>query len=206
MDDTLVLLQNRLYHFNHKMDLKPVHHSNLLKRYQKVFKQFQLLSHYTILQNHLLDSLSFGKWVGESTRIVPLSSAYRKKLNCQAEMTYVGGKTNIAPTGNVRIELEAQVYLANKGQLKLLPAFVLQAKKSTFFSDNWTINRKVRPHIIHYNPQSKRATVRYALEFNPRTKHQKSKKGQFYVYFFNENKAKVHFYELHLAFKKILRN
>lgn len=206
MDDTLVLLQNRLYHFNHKMDLKPVHNPNLLKRYQKVFKQFQLLSHYTILQNHLLDSLSFGKWVGESTRIVPLSSAYRKKLNCQAEMTYVGGKTNILPNGNLRIEVEAQVSLENKKQLNQLPAFVLQAKRSAYFSDKWTVNRKVRPHIIHFHPRTKRATVRYALEFNPKTIKQKSKKGQFYVYFFNENKAKVHFYELHLAFKKILRN
>jgi hypothetical protein len=153
-----------------------------------------------------LDSLSFGKWVGESTRIVPLSSAYRKKLNCQAEMTYVGGKTNILPNGNLRIEVEAQVSLENKKQLNLLPTFVLQAKRSAYFSDQWTVNRKVRPHIIHFHARTKRATVRYALEFNPKTIKQKSKKGQFYVYFFNENKAKVHFYELHLAFKKILRN
>lgn len=206
MDDSLVLLQNRLYLFNEQLDLEKVQQATLLKRYKKVLKQYQLLSHYTILQNHLINATTFEKWVDDSRRIVPLFHLQQKKLRCFNRMTLIGGKNNIRPKGHLRITFQTTVSLKHPRQINKLPALVLQAKRSVYFSDKWTINRKVRPHLIRYDARHKRAIVRYALEFQPKKRKNPHQNNAYFVYLCKEETSPIEMHQLTLSFEQMIRN
>lgn len=204
MDDSIVLLQNHLYRFNEQLDLEKVQKPILLKRYKKVLKQFQLFSHYTILQNHLINATTFEKWVDENKRIVPLFDRQQKKLRCFNGMTLVGGKSNFPSKGHMRINLQTTVSLKHPQRLNKLPTLVLQARRSVYFSEKWTINRKIRPHLIHFDARKKRAIVRYAFEFQPKKGKNQNHDKAYYVYLCNEEPAPIELHKLTLSFDQLM--
>ncbi|MEN9698992.1 MAG: hypothetical protein RLZZ301_190 [Bacteroidota bacterium] len=206
MDDSVVLLQNRLYQLNKQLEIVPFKQAKRHRSYQKQLNAFQLLSQYTILQNHLVDSVAYEKWVGRAPKLIPLQEIRYRHRACKKEMTYLGTHTVSFKKGVLRIEVQASTVLPSRNKLDELPTLVLQAKRTKYLSKKWTINRKVRPHLILYDARKHTAIVRYAFDFDPKAVQLKSYKGALSVFLLRENALKSSFKKLRLNFLNVLNN
>lgn len=203
MDRTLVYLQHQLYRMDDKLDLHASKNKTKTDYFKRILYQFQRLSQYTIIQNHLVDSLSFHQWVGTNLHARTFAQSQHSKLTLKKKMTFVGATACRWKKGILRIELEATVNALRKHSNELLPLLLIQTKKTHYYSKRWTLNQKVRPQIMNYDPNRKCATVRYSLEFDPKTIQQEVKNGEFFIYLLDEKRIQATFNQVHLRFKKV---
>ena len=203
MDHALVYLGNQLFRVDDQLNLHVVKNSRKKDNYKRILYQFQRLSQYALIQNHLVDSLSYQQWVGSNLNAKMYAQVQHSVLPLKHKMNFIGATSCRWKQGILRVELEAKVNQLRENSNEQLPLLMIQTKKTHYFSTRWTLNQKVRPQILSYDAKRKSATIRYSLEFDPKTIQQELKNGDFFVYLFDEKHLLPKIEKVLLRFKKV---
>lgn len=185
------------YQLNPTLDLA-IDRSCKAQWFKKQLANYQAFSRFTLVQNNLVDSHSYTRWVG-----VPLLFDLNKHISfrrftAKLPMTYVGSYPIKKNQRTLRLEVTGKQWMQSEKDLKNVPNLVIQSKKTRYLSKKWTINRFIKPRIKGTFQRNKWNPLIYTLEFNPNELLIWKKGGGMHVYFQNLAHNALYFKELNL--------
>jgi hypothetical protein len=192
IDKNLVYINGRLTSLDDQLEIKPFLAANRekLKRIKRQLKEYQALSNYTILQNKLIDSLSYVKWTGDRRKYVLRKTVNLLQLVSKNQMTYLTS-CNLPKNKSLKIELLTSIWCRDKKTINNAPTLVIQSRKSKYLSFKWTINKQIKCHYSDLYKGNSMNQVVYHLEFNPKEIEKFKNLNSFHLYLLNETKQKI---------------
>jgi phosphoglycerol transferase MdoB-like AlkP superfamily enzyme len=192
IDKNLVYINGRLTSLDDQLEIKPFLAANRekLKRIKRQLKEYQALSNYTILQNKLIDSLSYVKWTGDLRKYVLRKTVNVPQLVSKNQMTYLTS-CNLLKNKSLKIELLTSIWCRDKKTINNAPTLVIQSRKSKYLSFKWTINKQIKCHYSDLYKGNSMNQVVYHLEFNPKEIEKFKNLNSFHLYLLNETKQKI---------------
>jgi phosphoglycerol transferase MdoB-like AlkP superfamily enzyme len=203
---TTDLVANKLVYMNGQsqvldsmFDLHPLKNDKRTKWIKQQLKEYQSFTNYTLLQNKVIDSISYVKWTGDRTQFVIQKRHHFSKIDLNNQMTYLASH-GCSANKSLKIEVLATMWCEDKNAINNAPTLVLQSKKSKYLSFKWTLNKQIKCHFSGVFKRKSKNQIIYHLEFNPK-EIVKLKKGQkVYLYLLNESKMKSNLNDLKLNF------
>jgi phosphoglycerol transferase MdoB-like AlkP superfamily enzyme len=192
IDKNLVYINGRLTSLDDQLEIKPILSANRKKKkwIKRQLKEYQALSNYTILQNKLIDSLSYVKWTGDLRKYVLRKTVNVPQLVSKNQMTYLTS-CNLLKNKSLKIELLTSIWCRDKKTINNAPTLVIQSRKSKYLSFKWTINKQIKCHYSDLYKGNSMNQVVYHLEFNPKEIEKFKNLNSFHLYLLNETKQKI---------------
>jgi phosphoglycerol transferase MdoB-like AlkP superfamily enzyme len=172
------------------LEIREINNKKKSKWISQQLRAYQSFSNYTLLQNKVIDSLSYVKWTGDFKQF---SLDNRKEfpiINIDKQMTYLASQ-KYSLNKSLKIELLATIRCANKSSINSAPTLVIQSKKSKYLSFKWTINRQIKCHFSGTFKRNSKNQIVYHMEFNPKEIAKLKKEKKIHLYFLNEEKKNV---------------
>ena len=199
--NNLVFLNGKSQILDSLFQLHPIKNERKTKWIKQQLNEYQSFSNYTLLQNKLIDSLSYIKWTGDRTQFVIKKRLHFPQFVLKKPMTYLASYS-CTTNKSLKIEVLASFWCDDKNTINNAPTVVLQSKKSKYISSKWTLNRQIKCHFSGTFKSKSKNQIVYHLEFNPK-EISKLKKGQkVYLYLLNESSRKMALNDLKLNFYK----
>ena len=192
IDKNFVYFNGRLTSLDDQLEIKPFLAANRekLKWIKRQLKEYQALSNYTILQNKLIDSLSYVKWTGDRSKYVLRKTVNLPQLVSKNQMTYLAS-CNLPKNKSLKIELLASLWCSDKKSINNAPTLVIQSRKSKYLSFKWTVNKQIKCHYSDLFKGNSMNQIVYHLEFNPKEIEKFKNLNSFHLYLLNETKQKI---------------
>jgi len=187
-----VYINGRLNSMDDQLEIKPIKSENRDKKkwIKRQLKEYQAFSHYTILQNKIIDSLSYLQWTGDRSNFALKKTVNIPEIVCENRMSYVTS-CNIPKNKSLKIELFASIWCENKKSINNAPTLVIQSRKSKYLSFKWTVNKQIKCHFSESFKGKSMNQVVYHLEFNPKEIEKFKNVNSFHLYLLNESKQKA---------------
>ncbi|MFM7681204.1 MAG: LTA synthase family protein [Bacteroidota bacterium] len=192
IDNNFVYVNGRLNSLDDQLEIKPIKSENIVKKkwIKRQLNEYQAFSHYTILQNKIIDSLSYLKWTGDRSKFALKKTVKIPEIVCKNQMNYITN-CNIPKNKSLKIELYASIWCENKKSINNAPTLVIQSRKSKYLSFKWTVNKQIKCHFSESFKDKSINQVVYHLEFNPNEIEKFKNVNSFYLYLLNETKQKA---------------
>jgi phosphoglycerol transferase MdoB-like AlkP superfamily enzyme len=192
INENLVYINGRLTSLDAHLEIKPIITENRdkTKWIKRQLKEYQALSNYTILQNKLIDSLSYVKWTGDKSKYVLRKTVNLPQLDSKNQMTYLTS-CNLLKNKSLKIELLTSIWCHDKKAINKAPTLVIQSRKSKYLSFKWTVNKQIKCHYSDLFKGNSMNQVVYHLEFNPKEIEKFKNLNSFHLYLLNESKQKI---------------
>jgi hypothetical protein len=189
IDGNLVYINNTLKKLDSHFELQPVLFENneKINWLKSQLKAYQAFSNYTILQNKLIDSLSYVKWTGDKSNFALRKSKSIPNIRLDDKMTFLSSQ-NYSPKKSIKIEVLASMWFSEKKAIENAPLLVIQSKNSKYLSFDWTVNKQIKCHFSELFKRNSMNKVVYHLEFNPSEIEKLKNKRNLHLYFLNESK------------------
>jgi phosphoglycerol transferase MdoB-like AlkP superfamily enzyme len=190
--NNFVYINGHLNRLDAQLGIKPIKSEISVKTkwIRRQLKEYQSFSHYTILQNKFIDSLSYIKWTGDRCNFVIKKRVNIPEIVCKNRMSYVTS-CNILKNKSLKIELFASIWCENKKSIINAPTLVIQSRKSKYLSFKWTVNKQIKCHFSESFKGKSMNQVVYHLEFNPKEIEKFKNLNSFHLYLLNESKQKA---------------
>jgi len=182
ISDQYAWIGGKPYKIDYQLNLTPMRASKREKWAKKQLQYYQAFTRYTLLQDKLLDSVSYSQWVGKPLVFKIKKKQSIKELNVAPGMTYLESHSLKTKYSTIRIEVDCKMYLNKLSDINNAPNLVLQSRKTYYLSKKWTIFRLVKPRIQGKFKPKERNQVIYSLEFNPKDLAVWKKGGSLHVY------------------------
>ncbi len=192
IDKNFVFINGRLSSLDDQLEIKPILSENREKRkwIKRQLKEYQALSNYTILQNKLIDSLSYVKWTGDLRKYFLRKTVNVPQVVSKNQMTYLTS-CNLPKNKSLKIELFTSIWCRDKKALNNAPTLVIQSRKSKYLSFKWTVNKQIKCHYSDLFKGNSMNNIVYHLEFNPKEIEKFKNLNSFHLYLLNESKQKI---------------
>jgi phosphoglycerol transferase MdoB-like AlkP superfamily enzyme len=195
----LAHIGGRLYFVDSLLALHAMESHKKSKWISQQLKAYQSFSQYTLLQNKVIDSLSYVKWTGDQTKYVLEKNQNIANLGVENSMTYLASH-KFSSHKSLKIEILASLFCSNIKAIKAAPNLVIQSRKSKYFSNKWTLNKQIKCHFSGaFKPKSINQ-IAYQLEFNPKDIENLQKGNLVHLYFLNETKVKIKLRDVNVKF------
>jgi hypothetical protein len=192
INGNFVYINGQLTSLDDQLEIKPILLANKKKKkwIKRQLKEYQALSNYTILQNKLIDSLSYVKWTGDLRKYVLRKTVNLPQLVSKNQMTYLTS-CNLLKNKSLKIELLTSIWCHDKKAINNAPTLVIQSRKSKYLSFKWTVNKQIKCHYSDLYKGNSMNQVVYHLEFNPKEIEKFKNLNSFHLYLLNETKQKM---------------
>lgn len=182
ISDQYAWIGGKSYKIDYQLNLTPMRASKREKWTKKQLHYYQAFTRYTLLQDKLLDSVSYSQWVGKPLVFKIKKKQSIKELNLTPGMTYLESHSLKTKYSTIRIEVDCKMYLNKLSDINNAPNLVVQSRKTHYLSKKWTIFRLVKPRVQGKFIPKERNQVTYSLEFNPKDLAVWKKGGSLHVY------------------------
>ena len=201
INENLVYINGQLKIVDSLLEIKPIR-TEIKKKVKKIkrqLKEYQAFSNYTILQNKIIDSLSYLKWTGDRSRFILKKSENLQKISSNSQMIYLTSH-KIPSKKSLKIELIASLWSKDKTAINYTPTLVIQSRKSKYLSFKWTVNKQIKCHFSETFKAKSMNQVVYNIEFNPKDISKFKNVKNLHLYFLNEGGKLIKFNNLKLNF------
>ncbi|MEY4602918.1 MAG: hypothetical protein RIT43_210 [Bacteroidota bacterium] len=192
LSDKYAWIGGKLFMVDSTLNLKPLRQPKLEKWVKQQLHAYQAFSRYTLIQDHLIDSISYTRWVGKTFEFKRKKKRQIKTLHAIPGMNFLESHFLKTKHSTIRIEVDCQMYLNKISELNDAPNLVVQSRKTHYLSKKWTIFRLVKPRIKgNFKPKDRNHVV-YSLEFKPKDIAVWKKGGFLHLYLQHSVKHPIH--------------
>lgn len=181
------------------LEIHPIKNRKKTKWIKKQLREYQYFSNYTLLQNKVIDSLSYVKWTGKQTQFLLQNQIKIPEISIDKQMTFLSSQ-KYAAKKSIKIELIAAISCKDKKAIDNAPILVIQSRKSKYLSYKWTVNRQIKCHYLGAFKRNSTNQIVYHLEFNPQEIPKLKNKNILHLYLLNETKMKSKMSDFKLNF------
>jgi hypothetical protein len=182
------------------MALHSIQYSKQVNWIKKQLFLYQAFSQYTLVQNNLIDSLSFTHWMGNHNAFQLDKKIHFNAISAANKMTFLGANRVAKAGKSIRIELTASVKLVSRKLLKKELTAYIHAKKNRYLSTQWTIFNNIRGRIVGKFKRNQWNRVVFSIEFNPKDLACWKHGGNIHVYLRNSSNKCVNLSDVFLRF------
>lgn len=192
IDKNIVYINGRLNRLDDQLEIKLIKPDNgdKTKWIKRQLKEYQAFSNYTILQNKLVDSLSYVKWTGNKSKFILKKSKSISTIRLKEKMSFLSSHS-ISTKKSIKIEVSASMWFSDKKSIENAPILVIQSKKSRYLSFKWTVNKQIKCHLTEVFKRNSVNKIVYQLEFNPSEIEKFKNKRNLHLYLLNEAKQRI---------------
>jgi phosphoglycerol transferase MdoB-like AlkP superfamily enzyme len=184
-------LAGSLYRVDSTLELRKVKPSSKNNWIKKQLQVYQTFSRYTNVQNHLVDSLSYAKWIGNQVVFQLDKKIFYAKLKSTSQMTYLGKYRIKKATKPHRIEVKIMQFLSSNRSLKHCPTLYLHARKNKYLSSKWTVFKNIKGRVEGRIKRNHWNEIIYSIEFTPKDLSYWKRGGSICLYLRSEGVSPV---------------
>ena len=184
-------LAGSCYRVDSTLELRKIKHPATDDWIKKQLQVYQTFSRYTNVQNHLVDSLSYAKWIGNQVVFKLDKKIFYAKLKSTSQMTYLGKYRIKKAMKPHRIEVKIMQFISSKRSLKRCPTLYLHARKNKFLSRKWTVFKNIKGRIEGPIKRNHWNEIIYSIEFTPKDLSYWKRGGSICLYLRNEGPSPV---------------
>ena len=184
-------LAGACYRVDSTLELRKIKHPATADWIKKQLPLYQTFSRYTNVQNNLVDSISYAKWVGNHDLFLLDKKIHYTHLKSTGQMTYLGKYQIKNATKSHRVEVKIMQFLSNRGSLKKCPTLFLHTRKNKFLSPKWTVFKNIKGRIDGPIKRNQWNEVIYSIEFTPKDLSYWKQGGSIFLYVRKEGTSTV---------------
>jgi glucan phosphoethanolaminetransferase (alkaline phosphatase superfamily) len=188
-------LENTLFSVNEDFEITEEPDVFLKNKLKKQLELYQLFSHYTIRQNHLVPPKEHAHWFytkkwKEKTRLFAKIEKEHTSDKCIPLGTYTfSRKTDNA----LRIQLFTELYCETQDDLNTLADLVVSSKKLIWLDDRLILFKAIRPTFVEkFKPHAKNK-IAYTIECDGLNKSKLLKKNELFFTLYNKERIEQPF-------------